>query len=184
MRTEGIGRAAAGGRQASVQGRWSILLPLILSLLALPLAPAAAADLMQALQGRWSAKEDAKFAMEWTPAGEGFGLRWTVPGRGEASAEFKPTGRPGVFAGQSQQGWSMFGGDKAVNPLEKGTLYWARSTPEAVYVYSLDIDDHGAFVLDRYTCRAAEPGIEVSLLRQLPQGRTEEMNVQLVRAGP
>jgi hypothetical protein len=180
MRMQRIGRRLPAARRARALGHGMILL----LLLGLPMAPSLAADLLQALQGRWAATQDAKFAMEWSATGDGFGLRWTVPGRGEAQADFKPTGRPGVYAGQSEQGWSMFGRDKPLNPLVKGTLYWARSTPEAVYVYSLEIDDQGAFVLDRYAYRSAEPGIEVSLLRRLPEGRTEEMNVQLVRAGP
>ena len=50
---------------------------------------------------------------------------------------------------------AMFGDDGPVNPLEGGTLYWARADGDALYVYSLAIDDHGAFALDRYACHPA-----------------------------
>jgi hypothetical protein len=73
----------------------------------------------------------------------------------------------------------MFGGDKPVNPLEEGTLYWARTAADAVYVYSLKIDDRGGFVLDRFTCSPSEGGLVVSLLRRLPEGRVERMDMQL-----
>lgn len=147
--------------------------------------PAWAADLLDSLYGRWTTGQPAPFTMTWTRERDGFAVRWTVPGGREADIHFTPTRRPGVFAGRTNQGWSMFGRDKPVNPLVEGTLYWARSTPDAVYVYSLSVDDRGAFVLDRYACRRAGQGrLDVALQRRLPDGKTEEMTMQLAKAGP
>lgn len=161
-------------------------LPALAALLAC-LAPgtAWAADLLDSLYGRWATDTPAPFAMSWAKGRDGFELRWAVPGGKEATARFTPTGRPGVFAGQAGQGWSMFGGGEPVNPLVGGTLYWARSTPDAFYLYSLEIDDQGAFVLDRYACRSAGEGrLSVALQRRLPEGKTEEIDMQLAKAGP
>ena len=49
---------------------------------------------------------------------------------------------------------SMFGDEAAVNPLEGGALFWARTAGDGVYLYSLVIDDQGAFQIDRYDLSA------------------------------
>jgi hypothetical protein len=161
---------------------WRAALALLATLLAG--SPVLPAELLDQLDGRWTTDGPPPFTMSWDREGEGFALRWTVPGGKEASVHFAPTGRPGVFAGQEAGGWSMFGGKEPVNPLVGGTLYWARSTPDAVYVYSLTIDDRGGFVLDRYACRGAGEGrLDVVLQRRLPQGEAEETAMQLAKAG-
>jgi len=179
MRTELVDGGPTGPRG---KGCWSGLTAAAAIVLCLATgSPGTAADLLQALGGRWATESGAPFTMDWQPAADGFGLRWTVPGQGEASVRFTPAGRPGVLAGRVEGGWSMFGGDKPVNPLENGTLYWARTTADAVYVYSLGIDDRGGFVLDRYACSPSEGGLAVSLLRRLPESRVERIDMQLVR---
>lgn len=133
------------------------------------------------LEGRWTAQGQPPFVMEWSMRPAGFALRWTLPNGDETMVEFTASDQPGVFAATTS-GWSMFGGGKTVNPLVGGTLYWARSTPDAVYVYSLVIDDRGAFVLDRYACQPSGDRLEVALQRRLPEGRVEDHRVTLVRA--
>lgn len=144
---------------------------------------AAAADPLPRLVGRWASEPDGAFAMTWSAAGDGFGLRWTVPGGGEAEAAFAPSGRPGVFAAAGGDGWSMFGGGKPANPLVGGTLRWARVGGDTVYVYSLSVQDRGAFVLDRYACRlAAGDRLEVAFQRRRPADRVEELRLTLARS--
>jgi hypothetical protein len=95
---------------------------------------------------------------------------------------FAPTsGRAGVLAGPGAEGWSMFGSDKPVNPLRKGTLFWGRSAPEAIYVYSLAVDDRGAFMLDRYAFRPAGERLQLALERRLSQGKVEQAEASLER---
>jgi hypothetical protein len=178
MRTELVDGGPTGPRG---KGCWSGLTAAAVVLCLVAGSPGMAADLLQALGGRWATESGAPFTMDWQPAADGFGLRWTVPGQGEASVRFTPAGRPGVLAGRAEGGWSMFGRDEPVNPLENGTLYWARTTADAVYVYSLGIDDRGGFVLDRYACSPSEGGLAVSLLRRLPESRVERMDMQLVK---
>jgi hypothetical protein len=178
MRTDLVDGGPTGPRR---KGCWNGLAAAAAVLLLVAGSPCLAGDLLQALSGRWATESGAPFAMDWQPAADGFGLRWTVPGQGEASARFTPAGRPGVLAGRAEGDWSMFGRDKLVNPLVEGTLYWARSTADTIYVYSLGIDDRGGFVLDRYACSPSGDGLAVSLLRRLPQGRAETLEMQLVR---
>lgn len=78
----------------------------------------------------------------------------------------------------------MFGRDEPVNPLVEGTLYWARLADDAVHVYSLAIDDKGAFVLDHYACRPAGEKLEVAFRRRLPDDKVEERAMTLTRATP
>lgn len=148
-------------------------------------------DILQQLQGSWAgaAGDGAnssganRVAMDWTPDKDGFDLRWSVPGAGVQTAQFRRTDRPQVYVGDSGQGWAMFDRRPTVNPLEKGTLLWARTAPDAVYVYSLSIDDRGAFVLDRYRCQPQAGTLLVSFLRQLP-GRQEQFEAVLRRIVP
>jgi hypothetical protein len=146
-------------------------------------APVRAADLLTLLRGSWAAETSPPFAMTWSPSEGGFGLRWTVPGDGEAEADFIPSARPNLFV-PGERSWSMFGKKAPIDPLAGDMLYWARSTTDTIYVYTLVIDEKGAFVLDRYACRPAGDRLEVAVSRRLPGGRTEELQVSLVRTEP
>jgi hypothetical protein len=77
---------------------------------------------------------------------------------------------------------NMFGGDGPIDPLVEGTLYWARTTAEAVFLYSLAIDDRGGFQLDRYRCVPQGDALTVSLDRRTARGG-ENSEQQLVRTG-
>lgn len=160
---------------------WAAILLLVPLTLA-PL-PAMALDVVEQLAGRWASKAGQPFTMDWSVEGDGFALRWTVPGRGEAEAAFITSGRPGVFVAGGRERWSMFG-DKPVNPLVDGPLHWARAAADTVYVYSLVVDQNGAFVLDRYACHPEGEKLKVTLLRRLPDGQGEEMSMLLERVRP
>ncbi len=159
------------------------------SLAALLLAPAPpeAADLLGDLAGRWATAPGAAgpaLAMEWSPRDGGFALAWSGDG-GEARETFAPAeGRPGLFFPERHEGgWSMFGGDEEPeNPLLDGPLFWARADAGTVYVYRVEIDAKGAYVIERYACRLAEAQkLDVGLLRRLPGGRAEESRMLLTK---
>ena len=95
------------------------------------------------------------------------------------TVQFAPTGRPGVYAGKAKAGWSMmdsmFGDEAAVNPLEGGALFWARTAGDSVYLYSLVIDDQGAFQIDRYDCRLDQGSLVVSVARRTGAGAEDPL---------
>jgi hypothetical protein len=153
-------------------------------LLCILLPPAAArADALDDLQGSWAASAEGPTAMEWSGAGDQFSVSFTPTGGQAVSLEFSPSARPGVLAGRVKGGWSMgtmFGGDRPVDPLVEGTLYWARTTVDAVYLYSLVVDDHGGFQLDRYRCEPQGDTLTVGLDRRTAEGG-ENSEQRLVR---
>lgn len=148
---------------------------------ALPLA-ASAATAFDRLRGAWATAADKPAAMEWENSGEGFMVSFTPPGGAAVTIEFAPSARPAVLAGKAKAGWmgSMFGGDGPVNPLAEGTLFWARTAEDAIYLYSLAVDDKGGFQLDRYRCAAEGDRLSVTLDRRTAAG-TETTEQQLVR---
>ena len=125
--------------------------------------------------------------MEWTTSNDGFGLSWTPAGGAPRTTAFSSAGRPNVYAGAAKAGWSvmgaMFGDDGPVNPLKGGTLYWARVDGDALYVYSLAIDDHGAFALDRYAYHPEQGGLAVAMVRRTASGSEAPQEQKLVRIG-
>lgn len=154
-------------------------------------APGRAADgLLRDLAGRWATTSGPAVTMDWSPDDDGFTLAWNVPGRGgaEVRERFALTERrPGLFFAEREGGWSMFGEDEPDNnPLLDGPLHWARTTPDTVYVYRVEIDGRGIYVVDRYACRLGEGGqrLEVALLRRLYGGRTEESRMLLTKSAP
>ncbi|MGD9512133.1 MAG: hypothetical protein AB7I59_28295 [Geminicoccaceae bacterium] len=155
-------------------------------LLCVLLPPAAAmADALDDLQGRWAASAAGAPAMEWSGAGDQFSVSFTPTGGQAIRLDFAPSARPGVLAGRVKGGWSMgamFGGGGPVDPLVEGTLYWARTAADAVYLYSLAVDDDGGFQLDRYRCAAQGDTLTVSLDRRTAEGG-ENSEQRLVRAG-
>ncbi|MFO1073162.1 MAG: hypothetical protein U1E17_10920 [Geminicoccaceae bacterium] len=155
---------------------------ILAGLLLLAGLPAHADTLLASLQGRWA--DASGFAMTWAPAGDGFALRWTTAEGKSMDATFKPTGRPGVLAGVDDAGWSMFGGREPLNPLVKGTLRWARLTDEAVYVYSLAIDDKGAYLIERYGCRPEGDRLQVAFQLRRSPTQVEERAMTLSRVTP
>jgi hypothetical protein len=164
------------------RGRWAAGLALLVQA-ALPAAGSAA--VLDDVRGRWAASPDAAPAVEWQADGDGFSVTWTPPGAASATtARFAPAGRPNVYAGGTEQGWSMgamFGGDGPANPLEAGTFYWARTGDEAVFVYSLAVDDGGGFVIDRYAYRPEAGGLAWSLSRRTGEGAQDPVEQKLVR---
>lgn len=166
-----------------VAGRVATLVLLLMC--AVP--PAARATVLDDLRGRWGTSAEGSAVMEWT-AGDGvFGLSWTPAGGALTAVRFSSVGRPNVYAGSTEAGWTMmgamFGDDGPVNPLRGGTLYWARTADDAVYVYSLVIDDNGAFVLDRYACRIEQGALAVTTARRTADGSEAPQEQKLVRIG-
>ncbi|HEX6010891.1 MAG TPA: hypothetical protein VFY87_03610 [Geminicoccaceae bacterium] len=153
-------------------------LPLLLG--AIP--GAGAADPLQGMSGRWAPGPDAAATVELAPSEDGFTLTWQPPERDPTTARFTATERPNVYAAEQQEGWSMFGGGEAVvNPLQEGTLLWARTAEDGVYVYSLEIDDRGGFLLDRYAYRPDGESLLVSLLRRTAEGEVKPPEQKLVK---
>jgi hypothetical protein len=174
------GLAAAPARHRAA-GRALPLPAALLALLGTVPAAAEAQDPLQALSGRWATGPGAPVAVELAPSDGGFTLTWRPPERDPTTARFAATERPNVYGAEEQQGWSMFSGGEPVNPLQEGTLLWARTADDGVYVYSLEIDDRGGFLLDRYAYRPSGEGVAMSLLRRTPEGAAEPPEQKLVR---
>jgi hypothetical protein len=167
----------------SVEGRLAALA----LLLAAAVPSTATAGVLEDLRGRWAASAGGPAVVEWTTSGDGFGLSWTPSGGAPTTTTFSSAGRPNVYAGAAKAGWSvmgaMFGDDGPVNPLKGGTLYWARTADDALYVYSLAIDDQGAFVLDRYAYQPEQGGLAVAMVRRTASGSETPQEQKLVRVG-
>ncbi len=169
-------------RRAGAAGlRFALLL-----LLAWP--GAAAAGAVEDLQGSWATAAGAPTAMQWAGDAGGFTVAWTPIGGRATSVRFTPAGRPNVFTGRAKDGWSlmasMFGDDGPANPLKGDALYWARTAPDGVYLYRMEIDDHGAFTIDRYALRPAGDGLDLAVDRRTAEGGSEIEAQRLVRTAP
>lgn len=156
-----------------------LLITLVLA--AATLHAAVADEILDALRGRWAPAPGAAATMEWQPDGAGFTVTWGNPAPEPVSARFEPSGRPGIYAGRDAAEWSMFGSADPVNPLAEGTLLWARTTPDAAYVYRMAVDDHGGFVLERFTCRPSADTLSVAMLRWTANGPEPATEQKLVR---
>ena len=165
-------------------GRWAALV----LLLGLGVPSVALADVLDDLRGRWGTAAGGSAVMEWSTSDGGFALAWTPRDGAPTTVWFAPAGRPKVYTGSAKGGWSMmgamFGDDDPVNPLSGGTLYWARSADDAVYVYSLAIDDRGGFVLDRYAAHPAQDALAITMTRRTAKGSEPPQEQKLVRLGP
>lgn len=156
-------------------------------LLSLGIPPVAAAGVLDDLRGRWGTAAGGSTVMEWSTSDGGFALAWTPKDGAPTTVRFAPAGRPNVYAGSAKGGWSMmgavFGDDDPVNPLNGGTLYWARTADDALYVYSLAIDDKGGFVLDRYAAHPRQDALAVTMTRRTAGGGEAPQEQKLVRIG-
>jgi hypothetical protein len=146
---------------------------LLATSLALVSAPVAAADARIAdFAGEWHGVElhasdpsvvatPRDLDVQLSTDDGGFRLEWVTFERGpdghlqreKLEARFAPTDRPGVFAfrpGESSLFSRLFGDPATANPLKGETLLWARLDGATLTVYSLAIDHHGGFDLDRY----------------------------------
>lgn len=139
------------------------------------------------LAGKWAVAAGGAPVMQVSGAADGFTVAWTPEGGTTTTVQFAPAGRPGVYGGTAKEGWSimgsMFGSDAPVNPLEGGTLYWARTADGGVYVYRMQIDDRGAFTIDRYRLGVADGALRITGDRRTADGGTALPERQLVRVG-
>lgn len=115
-----------------------------------------------------------------TAADGGFRARWIslerAPDGGlrrqPVEARFAPTGRPGVYAFESEPGsllTRLFASPATGNPLQGETLLWARIEGTTLHLYSLVLHSDGGFELDRW---AHTPEDDAALRRVLTR-RTE-----------
>ena len=164
-------------------GRAAMLGAMLLGLL----PTVAMAGILDDLSGTWVAGGSGPPAMEWAASEGGFVVSWTPPDGKPTTVQFASTGRPGVYAGKAKAGWSMmdsmFGDEAAVNPLEGGALFWARTAGDSVYLYSLVIDDQGAFQIDRYDCRLDQGSLVLSVARRTGAGAEAPREQRLTKAG-
>jgi hypothetical protein len=171
-------------RRSGTAGLAAAILPLCL--LALPASIAAGP--IEDLQGSWATAASAAPALKWSGDAGGFTVAWTPEGGTATTVQFTPAGRPNVYGGSAKEGWSimdsMFGDDHPVNPLEGGTLYWARSAQDGVYLYRMKIEDNGSFAIDRYALRLADGALTVALDRRTAEGGGQIREHRLVRTGP
>ena len=170
-------------RDGGKAGRCAMLLPFLL----LCLPGVALAGPLEDLRGRWATAPDAAPAMEWSGDASSFTVAWTPEGGTTTTVLFTPTGRPGVYGGAAKEGWSimgsMFGEDGPVNPLEGGTLYWARTAGNEIYLYRMRVEDRGDFTIDRYALRLADGTLTVGGDRRTAAGGEAIPERQLVRVG-
>ncbi|HSA80381.1 MAG TPA: hypothetical protein VLE23_06130 [Geminicoccaceae bacterium] len=170
--------------------RWRHVAVLVGLLLAA--ASGAAADVtIQDFSGDWRGAElrtsgDDK-GLQFTPEdldvqirgnGDGFHMTWTGFSRqdgGELTrqkteASFTPTDRPGVYAfdpGGVSLLSRLFADPATGNPLTGETLLWARLVGPTLTVYSLAIDSHGGFDLERYARTLTDEGMTVRYTRRI-----------------
>ncbi len=127
--------------------------------------------------------EGSGFHMAWT------GLERQADGRLErqkVEASFTPTDRPGVFAfdpGKPSLLSRLFADPATANPLKGETLLWARLDGPTLTVYSLSIDDHGRFDLDRCARTLADHGMTVHYTHRIENDRILTVEGRLERAG-
>jgi hypothetical protein len=125
---------------------------------------------------------------------DGFRLSWIrfsrEPGGGlereKAEASFAPTDRPGVFAfrpGPTSLLGRLFGDPATANPLDGKTLLWARLDGATLTVYSLSIDDHGRFDLNRYARTLTDHQISLQYTRRTENDVILTVEGRLEKAG-
>jgi hypothetical protein len=126
--------------------------------------------------------------------GSGFHLAWIglerqADGRvtrQKVDASFTPTDRPGVFAfdpGKPSLLSRLFADPKTANPLKGDTLLWARLEGDTLTVYSLAIDGHGGFYLDRYARTLTDHGMTVRYTQRIENDRILTIEGRLEKAG-
>jgi hypothetical protein len=128
--------------------------------------------------------------------GNGFLLNWTALRRADQTggefvreavdAKFVPTERPGVFAfepGGSSLLSRLFADPATGNPLKGETLLWARLDGPTLTVYSLAINSHGGFDLDRYARTLSEGGMHVHYTHRMENDQVLTVEGQLKPAG-
>ncbi len=136
---------------------------LIVALLTLAIGDvtsAVAADGAAVVAGRWSGPLETEsggvsslgksLTLVVAPDGDGFHVTVTS-GQAFFDAGLVPDGHPGVYEAPTRGSgsiFSLFTSSRVADPLTGAPLIWARTTPDGIVVYRLDLDS-GAFHLDR-----------------------------------
>ena len=127
--------------------------------------------------------EDDGFRLEWTT------FKHTADGHlqpQQIQASFAPTDRPGVFAFRPDRGSlfsRLFGDPATANPLKGQTLLWARIDDATLTVYSLAIDDHGGFDLNRYARTLTDQGMTVHYTHRIENDVILTVDGRVEKAG-
>jgi hypothetical protein len=132
--------------------------------------------------------------LKLSPEDKGFRLEWTTFARTseghlqrqKVDERFGPTDRPGVFAVRPERGslFSHLFADPAIaNPLKGETLLWARLDGATLTVYSLAIDDHGGFDLNRYARTLTDDGMMVHYTHRIENDVILTVEGRLEKAG-
>ncbi len=128
-------------------------------------------------------RADAGFEMSWIAFEREAG---GVLKRHKFEASFTPTDRPGVFAfnpGKPSLLSRLFADPATGNPLKGETLLWARLEGGTLTVYSLAIDHHGGFDLDRYARTLTDGGMTVRYTHRIENDLMLTIEGRLEKAG-
>jgi hypothetical protein len=156
-------------------------------------APAIAADPLPQVFGTWrgmsvaaegidpAALQPGDLDITLAPATGGFRAQWTALERAPdgslrrqaVDARFAATGRPGVYAFESDPGpllARLFASPATGNPLDGETLLWARIEDATLHLYSLVLHPNGGFDLDRWAHTPEDDGLRRVLTRRTETG--------------
>jgi hypothetical protein len=125
------------------------------------------------------------------PISGGFNVTWStklLTSAGESKAktysiDFRPSGRPNVFA--SQMRTDMFGQLRPMDPFKGEPLVWARISGDTMTVFALHILDSGSYEMQVYERTLAGDGLDLVFHRYGEGGTMREMRAHLRRvSGP
>jgi hypothetical protein len=172
-----------------------LLIAALLTLVVGGATPGVAADGAAAVSGRWSGPVAAangaavsglgtSLTLVVAPEDDGFHVTITS-GQPFLDADFSPDGHPGVYE-VSTRGpgsiFSLFTKSRAADPLTGAPLVWARTTPQGLVLYRLDLDS-GAFHLDRVAMVRKGDGIEVTISVRRHEQPVARASATLARQG-
>lgn len=170
---------------------------LIVALLTLAVSGATsvvAADGAAAVAGRWSGPLEAEsgepsslgksLTLVVAPDGNGFHVTVTSE-QAFLDAGLVPDGHPGVYEAPTRGSgsiFSLFSPSRVVDPLTGAPLIWARTTPDGIVVYRLDLDS-GAFRLDRLAAVRKGDQVEVTISERRHEQPVARARATLTRQG-
>ncbi|MFO1035268.1 MAG: hypothetical protein U1E45_00355 [Geminicoccaceae bacterium] len=155
--------------------------------------PAWAQGQLEAIKGSWAgtvtessvpaAPVGAPLSITVTPNGDDLQLSWISPDGKSTEVKLAPSSRPGIWRAVKGGFFSMFGDSETVNPLAGDELVWARLQQDTLFLYRMNINRDGTFVIDRYGCRPVDGKVEVELSRQASDAEALSARAVLERKG-
>ena len=154
-----------------------------------------AADGAAAVAGRWSGPTRGgerraspslgkSLTLVVAPDGDGFHVTVTS-GQAFLDAGLVPDGHPGVYEAPTRGSgsiFSLFTSSRVADPLTGAPLIWARTTPDGIVVYRLDLDS-GAFHLDRLAAARKGDQLEVTISERRHEQPVARAHAMLTRQG-